>query len=59
MHDAAIGFVGVPIAQDVCHILIRVACMDNKWQPRFLCGLYMNAQALFLCLGTLGGIVII
>ena len=58
MHDAAIGFVGVPLAH-ICHILIRVACMDNQWQSRFLCRLDMNAQALFLCLRTLSGIVII
>ena len=59
MHDAAIGFVGVPLTQDVYHILIRVACMDNQWQSRFLCRLDMNAQALFLRFSALSGIVII
>ena len=59
MHDAAEGRVAIFRRQNVSHILISGAGMDDQRQFASLSGLNMNAQGSLLDLGTLGGIVII
>ena len=59
MHHAGISALGILVAQDRCHILIRIAAVDNQRQAGFARGGNVDAQGLLLRLRTFGGIVII
>ena len=59
MHDAAKGRIAIFGLQNVSHILIGGARVNNQGQATFLSGFNMRAQRLLLDVGTLGSIVVI
>ena len=59
MHDAGIRAFGVFLGQNAGHVVIGAAGVDDQRQAGFAGRRDMNAQALALHLGAVGGVVVI
>jgi hypothetical protein len=59
VHDAGVGARAVFLGQDAGHVLIGVAGMDDERQARLARGRDVDAQALLLHLGAVGGVVVV